>query len=414
MNIALRNISQLVTVSACGKKMKRGNEMRELGIMENAGIISETGKIAWRGTMSDFPKNISDDMEILDCENCVVMPGFIDAHTHLIFGGSRENEFAMRANGMSYQEIATRGGGIVNTVEHTRNATKKVLKKRARHFLLQMLKHGTTTVETKSGYGLDFNNEIKLLECARELQREELSTVISTFLGAHAIPKEFKERKNDYVQLVIEEMLPYVGEKNLAEFCDVFCETNYFSLEESQKILLAAKHYGMKLKLHAEELTNLGGTELAADLQATSVDHLEHISETGIRALQNSQTVAVLLPGVSFFLNHPFAPARALIDANIPVAIASDFNPGSCMSYSMPLMMTIACTQMQMTPEEAIVASTLNAAAAIDRSETLGSLDVGKNADLLVLAIPNYQFLMYHFGENHVRNVIKNGTHLEF
>jgi len=388
--------------------------MRELGIIENAGIISENGKILWLGTMNDFPKTKTENIETLDCEHCVVMPGFIDAHTHSIFGGSRENEFTMRASGISYQEIAAYGGGIVNTVEHTRNATKKDLKKSARHYLLQMLKHGTTTVETKSGYGLDFTNEIKLLECARELEKEELTTVVPTFLGAHAIPKEYKERKNDYVQLVIEEMLPYVGKKKLAEFCDVFCEINFFSLDDTRKIFLAAKQFGMKLKLHAEELSYLGGTELAAEMQATSVDHLEHISEKGIRALQHSETVAVLLPGVSFNLHHPFAPARKIIDANIPVAIASDFNPGSCMSYSMPLMMTIACTQMQMTPEEAIVASTLNAAAAMDRSETLGSLEIGKTADMLVLDIPNYKFLMYHFGENHVRNVIKNGTLLEF
>ncbi|MBS4027430.1 MAG: imidazolonepropionase [Ignavibacteriales bacterium] len=414
MNIALKNIKQLVTVSANEKKIKRGNEMRELNIIENAGLIAEEGKIKWLGTMNDFPKNLSEDLEILGCENCVVMPGFVDAHTHLIFGGSRESEFAMRSSGATYQEIAASGGGIISTVSKTREATKLELKKRARHYLSQMLKHGTTTVETKSGYGLDFKNEIKLLECARELEREELTTIVSTFLGAHSFPLEYKERKSEYVQLVMEEMIPYIGGKKLAEFCDVFCETNYFSVDDTRKILSKAKEYGMKLKLHAEELSNLGGAELAAELNAVSVDHLEHISENGIRALQNSETVAVLLPGVSFNLNHQYAPARTLIDAQIPVAIASDFNPGSCMSYSMPLMMTIACTQMRMSPEEVIVASTLNAAAAIARSKTIGSLEVGKNADIIVLDIPNYKFLPYHFGENHVRNVIKNGVQLDF
>ena len=418
MNIHLINIRQLVTVASLGKKMKCGSDMRELHIIENAGLITAHNKIAWCGEMCDFPATNEHDVLAIDCTNKIVIPGFIDAHTHVLFAGSREEEFAMRADGFSYQDIAARGGGIVSTMSHVRTATKKELKKNARKYLLQMLRQGTTSMEIKSGYGLDFHNEIKMLESIRELQQEEFPTIVATFLGAHAYPPEFRERKNEYVHLILDEMLPYVGEKHLAEFCDVFCETNYFSHNDARKILEKAQQCGMKLKLHAEELSNTAGAELAAELRAVSVDHLEHISESGIRALQNvaksdSPTIDVVLPGVSFNLNHQYAPARALIDAGIPVAIASDINPGSCMSSSMQLMLTIACTHMKMTPEEAITAATLNAAAAIARSADIGSLEAGKNADILVLDIPNYKFLPYHFGENHCKHVIKNGVLLE-
>lgn len=388
--------------------------MNELGIIENGAVLVENDKITWVGRMEDLSISSLKETDVLDCLDKVVMPGFVDAHTHLLFAGSREDEFAMRSTGATYQQIAERGGGIASTVQHVRAASKKELKKQARHQLNAILRHGTTTVEVKSGYGLDMDNEIKMLEAINELNKEEVITILPTFLGAHALPPEYKNKKSEYVRLVIDKMIPYVSNHKLAIFCDVFCEQGYFEVDECEQILSQGKHYGLTPKVHAEELTPLGGASLAAKLGAASADHLEHVSDDGIRELAASQVVAVVLPGVSFFLNHRYAPARKLIDAGVPVAIASDFNPGSCMSYSMPLMMTVACTHMGMTPEESITASTLNGAAAVNLSHEIGSIEVGKKADMIVLDIPNYKFLPYHFGENHLNKVVKNGVVLEF
>ncbi|MDI6779921.1 MAG: imidazolonepropionase, partial [Bacteroidota bacterium] len=341
-------------------------------------------------------------------------PGFVDSHTHLVFGGSREEEFAMRSAGATYQKISEKGGGILNSVRDTRTASKKDLKKPACKYLNAMLRQGTTTVEIKSGYGLDMDTEIKMLEAIKELQDEEIVNIIPTFIGAHAIPPEFTNQPDEYIKLVCERMIPYIGQRKLADFCDVFCEKGYFSVEDSEKILNRGKEFGLLPKIHADELNPFGGAELAGRIGAVSADHLEHISDDGIEALKQAGVVAVLLPGVSFFLNHQYAPARKIIDNGVPVAIASDFNPGSCMSYSMQLMMTIACTHMRMSPEEVITASTINAAAALNLSDEIGSIDVGKRGDVIILDIPNYKFLPYHFGENHVYRVVKNGVLLEF
>jgi imidazolonepropionase len=414
MNLALINIKQLVTVASNGKRVKVGTEMRDLGIIENGAVMIENETITWVGRTEDLSIGNEKETDVVDCTNKVVLPGFVDSHTHLVFAGSREEEFAMRSAGATYQEIAERGGGILNTVRNVRAASKKELKKHARRHINNMLKQGTTVVEIKSGYGLDMDSEIKMLEAITELGREEVMTVVATFLGAHAIPPEFKENKAEYIRIIKEKMLPYIAERNLAEFCDVFCERGYFDLQETETILTSAKEKGLALKLHAEELSPLGGSELAARMNAISVDHLEHISEQGIKALADSQTVAVLLPGVSFFLNHQYAPARVMLDAGVPIAIATDFNPGSCMSYNMPLMMTIACTHMKMTPEETIAATTLNAAAAVNRSHEYGSIEPGKKANVVIFDIPDYKFLPYHFGENHVYRTIKHGVVLEF
>lgn len=414
MNLALVNIKQLVTVSANGKRLKIGPEMQSLGVIENAAVIVENDTITWIGRMEDLSMSGIKEAEILDCIDKIVLPGFVDPHTHLVFAGSRENEFAMRSSGATYREIAERGGGILNTVRDVRATPKKELKKLARRYLTALLHHGTTTVEIKSGYGLDMDSEVKLLETINELSTEEVMTIVPTFLGAHAIPPEYAGKKDQYIRLIIEKMIPYVAKKHLSVFCDAFCEQGYFDGSDCRSIISAAKAAGMIPKLHADELTSCGGAELAAEINAISADHLEHISNVGISALATTGTVAILLPGVSFFLNHPHAPARKMIDAGVPVALASDFNPGSCMTYSMPLMMTIACTQMRMSPEEVITASTLNAAAALNMSHEIGSIETGKNADLVVLDIPNYKFLPYHFGENHVYRVVKNGVILEF
>lgn len=414
MQLLIRNAKQLVTVAGGSKHIKTGKEMRDVHMIENGCVLIEDKMIKWVGRTEEFGFEVGPDVHVLDASDKVVTPGFVDAHTHAAFVGSRESEFALRTQGMTYREIAERGGGIINTVMAVREATKKQLKKATDKRLDSMLRFGTTTAEIKSGYGLDFKNEIKMLEAIKELNKEHILDLVPTFLGAHAIPPEFKGRKKDFVELVVSEMIPYVGKKKLARFCDVFCEQGFLSLEDSRRILEEGKKFGLIPKVHADELTSGNGAELAAEVGAISADHLEHTSDAGIRAMKEKDTIAVLLPGVSFFLGHGYAPARKLIDAEVPVAIASDFNPGSCMSENMQLMMTIACTQMKMTPEEAITASTLNAAAAIGLSHDIGSIEVGKKADLLILDILNYQYLPYHFGVNHVEKVIKQGKLLEF
>jgi imidazolonepropionase len=414
MELLLRNIKQLVTVNNAGNPFRAGKAMRNIGVIENASVFVEDGIIQWVGPADGFNIPLRQDAEILDAYSFVAIPGFVDAHTHALFAGGRENEFAMRSEGKSYREIAAQGGGILSTVAATRAATKKELKKWTSTRLDAMMKQGTTTVEIKSGYGLDADAEIKMLEAIKELRDEHLMTVVPTFLGAHAVPPEHKESRGAYVELICEHMLPYIAKKNLARFCDAFCESGYFTVDECRKILERARSLRLQLKLHADEFTPIGGTELAVELGAISVDHLEHINSNGVNALRNHETVAVVLPGVSFFLRNPYAPARDLIDAGIPVAIASDFNPGSCMSFSMPLMMTIACTQMSLTPEEAICAATLNGAAAVGLSSFLGSIEVGKQADIILYDIPNYQYVAYQFGTNLVSKIIKKGTILEF
>jgi len=414
MQLLLRNIRQLVTVRSDGKPFLAGKEMRDPGILERVSVLIEGDTISAIGPAASFDQSLGDDATVLDASTYVALPGFVDSHTHMVFAGSRENEFAMRAKGKTYKEIAAGGGGILSTVKATRSASKKELKKLASKRLDAMMKHGTTTVEIKSGYGLDEDSEIKMLEAINELAEEHFMTIMPTFLGAHALPPEFVHNRQAYIDLLCERMLPYIAKRKLARFCDVFCEENYFTAQEAAHILEKGLALGLKPKLHADEFKSIGGTPVAAALQAVSVDHLEHVDEAGLQSLQKGNTVAVLLPGVSFFLRNPYAPARRLIDAGIPVAIASDFNPGSCMAFSMPLMMTIACTQMGMTPEEAVVATTLNGAAALGVSDTLGSIEVGKQADLMLYDIPNYRFLAYHFGVNHVAKVIKRGVLLEF
>jgi imidazolonepropionase len=414
MDLLIQNAKEVVTVSAFGKRAKIGSEMRNLGVIEHGTIFVKDGLIEWVGGEADRTVEPSAEATILDASEKVVMPGFVDSHTHLVFAGSRENEFALRSEGKTYQEIAQAGGGIWSTVKEVRRATKKELKRAAEKRLDEMMKHGTTTVEIKSGYGLDMDNEIKMLEVINELEKEHYMTVVPTFLGAHAIPPEFGNNGGAYVRFLLDKLIPYVGRKHLARFSDVFCEQGYFNALQGEHLLNEAKKLGMRLKVHADELSACGGAELAAKVGAISADHLEHVSKNGIDALKESGVIATLLPGVSFFLEHQYAPARKLIDAGVPVALASDFNPGSCMSFSMPMMMTIACTQMKMTPEETITASTLNGAAALGLSDKLGSIEVGKQADIAVYDIPNYRYLPYQFGADFLSTVIKTGVILEF
>ena len=414
MNLIIKNIKQLVTVRSNGMPVKSGKDMRDLGIIERATVLIQNGLFAWIGSSAEFDQTVDEHIDILDASELVGLPGFVDSHTHLLFAGTREDEFAVRLEGKSYQEIAEAGGGILSTVQATRTATKKELKRIARHHVDTMLTEGTTTVEIKSGYGLNEKDEIKMLDAINDLAEECLMDIVPTFLGAHAVPPEFKNNSDAYVDLICTRMLPYIAQRKLAKFCDVFCEQGYFSVEQCRRIFATAKPLGIRNKIHADQLTQIGASKLAAEVSAVSADHLEQIGDAGIAALKQSGTIATVLPGVSFFLEDKYPPARKIIDAGVPLAIASDFNPGSCMSYSMPMMMTIACTHMSMTPEEALTASTLNGAAALGLSEKLGSIEVGKQADIVLYDIPGYRYLAYHFGTNHVAKVIKHGTYLDF
>ena len=414
MNLLVHHIKELVPVRTDGAPWLAGDRMRELGTLHDASVVVRDGIIQWVGPSVDLPAGLADDLHQLDASAHVALPGFVDSHTHLVFAGSRDEEFAMRSAGMTYQEIANRGGGILNTVKATRAAARKDLKRSASRFLDLLMRHGTTTVEIKSGYGLDPESETKMMEVISDLASEHFLTVVRTFLGAHAVPPEHRVDPERYIEIVIDRMLPHIARRSLADFCDVFCENGYFSVDQSRRILTAARALGLKLKIHADELAASGGSELAAELRAVSADHLEHVSDKGIRQLREAGVVAVMLPGVSFFLNHGYAPARSLIEEGVPVAIASDFNPGSCMSFSIPMMMTIACTQMRMTVEECIAATTINGAAAVGLSHRLGSIEVGKDADIVLYDIPNYRHLAYHFGANHAVKIIKRGTILEF
>jgi imidazolonepropionase len=413
MDLFVKNIGQLVTVAAHGKRVKTGVEMSDVGVVANAGVLCREGRIQWVGPMSSWTETLPADFPEVDASGCVVLPGFVDSHTHAMFAGDRSAEFALRAAGASYQQIAENGGGILATVRQVRSATKKELKKNTARLLADMMRQGTTTVEIKSGYGLEMDAEIRMLEGINELRDEEMMTVVPTFLGAHAVPPEFAGRRAEYVEEVVGRMVPYVGKRNLAAFCDVFCEQGYFDTADSERILREGMRWGMRPKIHAEELHPSGGADVAARVGAVSADHLERVTPEAIRALREGGVIAGILPGVSFFLNHGYAPARELIDAGVPVALATDFNPGSCMSYSMPLMMTIACTHMRMSPEEALTASTLHGAAALGLADTCGSVEPGKTADLLIAAVPDYRHLAYHFGTNHVCTVVKQGTILE-
>lgn len=406
MDLLIRNAAQLVTVASPGGAPKRGAEMREIGVLEKGAVGIAEGRIAYVGPSDGI--DAAGAAEVIDAAGMVVLPGFVDAHTHLLFAGTREQEFVRRNAGATYAEIAAAGGGINATVRATRAASKEELVDIGLRRLDSALEFGTTTIEIKSGYGLDEETEIRMLEAAIECGSQHVVEVVTTFLGAHTVPFDYAGRRGEYIDLVLR-LIPVVAERELAEFCDVFCETNVFSVDESRRILSAARERGLKLKLHADQLTPLGGSALAAELRALSADHLDHIDDTAIAALRDSGTVALLLPGVSLFLGEPMPGARRLIDAGLPVAVATDFNPGSCMSENIQLMASLAAMQMRMTPEEAISAVTINGAAALGRADRIGSIEPGKQADILIFDIPNYTYLPYHFGVNHLTTVIKKG-----
>lgn len=406
--IIIFNASQIAT--PIGDKAKCGKEMNDISIIKNGSIVIENGLIRDVGPTTNIMKkyNLS-KYNIIDAKDKAIVPGFVDAHTHFVFGGYREEEFFERINGTSYMEIMNNDRGIESTVKRTRNMTFNELYELGFDRLNSMLGFGITTVEGKSGYGLDFHTETKQLKVMKKLDEDHPVDVAATFLGAHAIPQEYKGNNDEYVDFMIEKLYPYIVRNKLAEFCDVFCEAGVFSVEESKKLLLEAKKLGFKLKLHADEISAFGGAELAASIGAISADHLLNVSDKGIRDMADNRVVSVLLPATAFTLDKPFADARKMIDGGCAVALGSDYNPGSCFSNSIPLIISLACIKMRMTPEEILTALTINGAAALDREASIGSIEVGKKADILILKYPSYKYLMYNTGINIVDTVVKNG-----
>ncbi len=368
------------------------------------------GRIAALGQGEIPPELCRPAAKIINARGQTIIPGLIDAHTHLIHAGSRESELDLKLKGVSYLDILKSGGGILDTVARTRKATKEELKKQAQKSLDQMLLHGTTTIEAKSGYGLDLETEVKCLLAARELHEEHEVDIISTYLGAHAIPDEYAANPQGYIDLMTEQVMPFVSRYKLAEFMDVFCEEGVFSPRETRVLLETGRELGFKLKLHADEMVPLQGAELAAEMRATSADHLLAASAEGQDALVKAGVTAVLLPGTSFYLMlGRYAEARQMIDKGIRVALASDYNPGSCPCENLQAIMTMACFGMRLSPAEILQGMTINAAYALDRAADIGSIEVGKKADLAILDAPNWEYVVYHFGINHVDKVIKNG-----
>ena len=399
------NIGCLATPE--GSAPKKGKEQGEIKLRNNCHILVENGMITGIGDNPPGLEKKFNDNEKLDAAGCLVTPGLIDCHTHFIFGGWRHGELGLKLAGATYLEILAAGGGILNTVEKTREATFEELFEKASGLLDECLSLGVTTIEAKSGYGLDVQTEIKCLEVIKKLNAEHAVGIVPTFMGAHAVPKEHKENREKFITLICEEMLPLVAEKGLARFCDVFCEKGAFSLDESRLILSKAKSLGLGLKIHAEEINNLGGAVLAAELGCISAEHLIKIDKSGIDAMSKVGTVAVCLPCTSFYLNEGFAPVREMINTGVPVAVATDFNPGSSPNLNLQLAMNMACYKYKMTPPEILIAVTLNAAAAIGKATEIGSLETGKLADIVVWNAKELDYIFYRYGSNLVKTVLK-------
>ncbi len=400
-------------VTPLGFSARRGSEMGQLSIIDNATVEVTDGVITYVGpNRGEERDGYYQHYWHYNARGKCLLPGFVDSHTHFVFGGERAEEFSWRLKGESYMSIMERGGGIVSTVKATRACNFIQLRSKAEGFLKQMNAMGVTTVEGKSGYGLDKETELLQLRVMRSLNNDEHKRVdvVSTFLGAHAVPAEYNGRTDEYVDYIIREVMPVVVHNNLAEFCDVFCEQGVFSIEQSRRLLLAAKEMGLALKLHADEIVPLGGAGLAAELSAVSADHLLHASDADIRAMADKGVVATLLPLTAFALKEPYARGREMIDAGCAVALATDLNPGSCFSGSIPLTFALACIYMKMSIEEAITALTLNGAAALNRADSIGSIEVGKKGDFVVLDTDNYHFLPYYVGMNCVNTTIKGGV----
>ena len=402
MKTVLENIGLLATPE--GSAARRGHEQGEISFLKNAWVAWEDGVITAVGSGA-----VPAADRRIDAHGLLVTPGLIDPHTHLVFGGWRQHELGMKLHGVSYLEILAAGGGILSTVERTRAAAKEELIEKAEKELHKMLCRGVTTCECKSGYGLSLAGELKMLEAVQELKARQPVELVSTFMAAHALPKEYANDREGYLSLIIEEMLPQAAERGLAEFCDVFCETGVFTPEECRRVLLAGQKLGLRSTCHSDEIDPIGGTEMAGEIGAVSCEHLIRCKQSGIEAMAKGGTVACCLPATSFYLGSSFAPARQMIEAGVPVAFGSDFNPGSCPCSNLPLAMNIGCFRYRMTPEECLTAVTLNAAAALCRADSLGSVEPGKQADLLVWDAEDLNYIFYRFGDDLVETVIKRG-----
>ncbi|MFA5577085.1 MAG: imidazolonepropionase [Tissierellaceae bacterium] len=409
--MVIENISKLVTLKGKNKARIK-DELKDIGLI-NKGVIALDGdRIVYVGEGTLPPSiELDEDAIIIDARGKTVTPGLIDSHTHLVHGGSRENELAMKLKGVPYLDILATGGGIHSTVKATREASFDELYTKAIKSLDTMLGYGITTVEAKSGYGIgDFDTELKQLEIARKLNEDHPIDIVSTFMAAHAIPEQYKKNSDEFVDIIIDEMIPEVADKKLAEFCDVFCEEGVFSLEQSRRILLAARNYGMEARIHADEIVALGGAELAAEINCISADHLVAASDEGIRLMADKGVIANLLPGTSFNLQTgKFARARRMVEEGVPIALSTDYNPGSCPTENIQLIMSFASLIMKLTPEEVITGVTINGAAALGLEDKVGSLEAGKQGDIVIFDSPNLEYIIYHYGINHVDKVIKKG-----
>ena len=408
MKTLIKNIKQLVQVRDQNITKLKGKEMSYLPTLSNAWLLINEDKIENFGGMETLP-NIEADREI-DATGKLVLPSWVDSHTHLVYAGHREQEFIDKINGLTYEEIAAKGGGIVNSARQLQNTSEEELYHQSLQRLEQVIKMGTGAIEIKSGYGLTPDAELKMLRVAKKLQKAHPILIKTTFLGAHALPAEFKENKQGYIDQICNEMLPQIAEENLADFIDIFCEQGYFDIHDTEQILEAGKKYGLRGKIHVNQFNSIGGVKTGVDFNVLSVDHLEVMKEEDIEALKNSDTIPVALPSCSLFIKIPYAPARKMIDADLPLALATDYNPGSSPNGNMNLVVSLACIKMGMTPEEAINAATINAAYALGIEKTHGSITRGKIANLLITdQVPSYGFLPYSFGNNHISQVILSG-----
>lgn len=407
--IAVLRAAQLVTLAG-PKRPRMGAELSDLAIVKNGGMVVQDGLVVKTGPSDEIEKALPGGARVIDAAGMVVLPGFVDAHAHPVFGGDRVDEFEMRSRGATYEEIAAAGGGIRSSVRRTRAASEDELLRQAMKHASWFLQGGTTTVEAKSGYGLTVEDELKILRVIRRLNAETLIDFVPTFLGAHAIPDEFQNAPGQYVALVIHKMLPRVAEEKLAEYCDIFCERGYFDISDSEKILRAAQEHGLRLRMHVDQLTNSGGAFLAARLRAATADHLEQVNAAEITALSEAGVQPVLLPGSVYALGKTrYPPAREMIRAGLAVVLATDFNPGSSPTPSMQMVLSLASTQMQMTPAESVTAATINAAYSLNRGDQIGSLEAGKAGNFVLYDCADYRELAYYFGLSRTHAVYVRG-----
>ena len=411
-SLLITNIHTIYGITDGNNHLKKGKEMMEVQAKHRAYLLVDDGKILEYGAMSESPQRAD---EVIDAAGGSLMAGWCDSHTHLVFAASREEEFVYRLKGMTYSEIAENGGGILNSAKKLEAMDEDLLYMAAAQRLENVIKNGTVAIEIKSGYGLTLASELKMLRVIKRLKEQYEVAIKSTFLGAHAIPAIYKNDRQSYIDLITKQMLPQVADEGLADYCDVFCDKGFFTVEETDVLLKAALNYGLKAKIHANELANSGGVQVGIANGAVSVDHLEEIGDEEISALLSSSTIPTVLPSCSYFLNIPYAPARKMIDAGLGVCLATDYNPGTSPSGNIPLLLSLACTQMKMLPEEAFNAITINGANAMEVQHDLGSIAIGKTASFIITkAIPSLAYLPYAFGDNHIQEVVVNGKVVEY